>query len=90
MLYVVLDGLCRLLHLCRYACRDVFQDAWLRALLLLVHSAEEFLHLHLTLQLHHAIEYGFRAWWASGDVDIDREELVNASDDMVALLERSA
>ena len=56
----------------------------------MISSAEEFLHFHLTLQLHHSIQYGFGARRATGDIHIHGHQLVDASHHGVALLERTA
>ena len=56
----------------------------------MVGSSEEFLNLNLALKLHHTVEYGLRTRWAARDVDINGDNLINAFNDMIASLERTA
>src|SRR3712207_9192898 len=56
----------------------------------MISTTKEFLHFHLTLQLHHTVKDCFRTRRATRDVNIYRNQLVNTTYHVVALLERSA
>ena len=60
------------------------------AFFLAVDAAEEFLQLNLALQLHQAVEEGLRSRRTSGDIDVDRKNLVDSRHHAIAIFERSA
>ena len=56
------------------------------AFFLAVDAAEEFLQLNLALQLHQAVEEGLRSRRTSGDIDVDRKNLVDSRHHAIAIL----
>ena len=62
----------------------------LGSILLVVGTTEEFLYLHFTLQLHHAIHDGLRTWRTTWNKHINRHDFLNAFHNMIARLEWSA
>src|SRR3712207_8393738 len=56
----------------------------------MISATKEFLHFHLTLQLHHTVKDSFRTRRATRDVNIYRNQLIYTTYYVVALLERSA
>ena len=51
--------------------------------LLAVYATEKSLHFDFARQLHDAVYHGFGARGATGDVDVDRDDIGNAAGHMV-------
>src|SRR5574344_2101058 len=55
----------------------------------MVSATKELFDLNFTLQLHHTIKNGFWTWRTSRDVNINWNELVDTTNYIIALFERS-